>query len=102
MNDKKLKEYEKIVIIPEHVYRTVRVYGNGRVELNNVAAVDLIEHIEYNRDWRPGCALFVEGELVTDGCMLNPIEYWNKKKANLEAKGFKFEENFLPVIKPYR
>lgn len=46
---------------------TVRVYKNGSMVTNCVAEQDLEEHLIYNKEKRPECALFVDGERYYDG-----------------------------------
>lgn len=48
---------------------TLGVYLDGSYEYNVVCGEDLEHHIEYNRIWRPGRLLYVDGDRVFDGCI---------------------------------
>lgn len=45
----------------EKIFSTVGVYPNGSYKVNGVKGENLIDHINYNKTYRPGRALFVEG-----------------------------------------
>lgn len=47
---------------------TLGVYTNGQYKYNVVRDEDLEHHIEYNKTWRWGRLLYVDGERVYDGC----------------------------------
>lgn len=47
---------------------TLGVYTNGQYKYNVVKEEDLESHIEYNKTWRWGRLLYVDGERVYDGC----------------------------------
>ena len=46
---------------------TIGVYSNGQWKYNVVRDEDLQEHIEYNKTWRPGRLLYVDGKRVWNG-----------------------------------
>lgn len=46
---------------------TVRVYKNGEMVTNCVDEKDLENHLAYNKEKRPECALFVDGVRYYDG-----------------------------------
>lgn len=48
---------------------TLAVYANGQYEYNVVKEEDLENHIEYNKTFRFGRLLYVDGERVFDGCV---------------------------------
>lgn len=48
---------------------TIGFYGDGSFKYNVVAEEDLESHIEYNRRFRPGRMLFVDGEYICGGCL---------------------------------
>lgn len=47
---------------------TLGVYPNGDYKYNVVREEDLQSHIEYNKKFRPGRLLYVDGERVNNGC----------------------------------
>ena len=47
---------------------TLGIYGNGDYKYNVVLDEDLESHIEYNKTFRFGRLLYVDGERVYDGC----------------------------------
>jgi hypothetical protein len=49
------------------IHHTRGVYPNGDFRDNAVSAEDLEGHIQYNKFWRFGRALFVDGVLVYAG-----------------------------------
>lgn len=49
------------------IHHTVGVYPNGSMKTNGVDAKHLKDHIQYNLDYRPGRALFVDGVCVYEG-----------------------------------
>jgi hypothetical protein len=46
---------------------TIGVYPNGDMKLNGVIASNLAKHIAYNKETRPGRALFVDGKCRLSG-----------------------------------
>ena len=46
---------------------TLGIYGNGDWKYNVVRDEDLEDHIEYNKTWRWGRLLYVDGKRVYDG-----------------------------------
>lgn len=57
-----------------NITHTRRVYSNGEYVDNAVRAEDLDNHIQYNSDFRPGCALIVNGECKHLGYFSNAKE----------------------------
>lgn len=55
---------------------TIGIYPNGQWKYNVVREEDLKEHIEYNKKWRPGRLLYVDGKRVYGGCIKE--EYLSK------------------------
>ena len=48
-------------------YLTLGVYASGQYTYNVVKEEDLENHIEYNKTFRPGRLLYVDGKRVHDG-----------------------------------
>lgn len=69
------------------IYTTVGVYGNGDYKTNGVSEEHIESHIQYNLDFRPGRAFFVEGKCLNKG-YLNDEEvlFWAEKVKNIEIK----------------
>ena len=49
------------------IHTTIGVYQDGSYKMNGVDPKDLEEHIEYNKSWRPGRLLLVDGKCVHQG-----------------------------------
>lgn len=49
------------------IYTTVGLYPNGNWKCNGVHEEHIETHIEYNKSYRPGRTLFVDGEMVYKG-----------------------------------
>jgi len=45
----------------ENIFSSVGIYPNGSYKVNGVSKVNITDHIEYNKTYRPGRALFIEG-----------------------------------------
>lgn len=59
---------------------TIGVYANGEFKVNVVSDGDLSNHIEFNKTFRPGRALFVNGECLNQGYLSNEdIDTWKSK-----------------------
>ena len=81
-------------------YVTVGVYSDGSYVVNIVRDDDLEKHIEYNRTFRPGRMLFVDGKFRCGGVLSEPektkqISIWEEK-----IKGMNF--NTRKDTRPYR
>jgi hypothetical protein len=48
---------------------TVGVYPNGEYKTNGVSPENLAAHVEYNKGYRPGRGLMVDGKFVHNGCV---------------------------------
>ena len=46
---------------------TIGIYTNGQWKYNVVRDEDIKHHIEYNKTWRPGRLLYVDGKRVWNG-----------------------------------
>ena len=82
------------------MHLTLGIYPDGSYKYNVVKDNDLESHINYNKQFRPGRLLYVDGKRVYDGCIKNKIMI---KKYDCIAKKF-FENNIdmdRPTI-PYR
>lgn len=53
------------------IHHTRGVYNNGEFKDNGVSAEHLAEHIEYNKTFRFGRALLVDGVVVYNGYLSN-------------------------------
>ena len=49
------------------IHTTVGLYANGEYKINGVLHEHLEEHIEYNKKYRWGRSLFVDGKCVYNG-----------------------------------
>lgn len=47
---------------------TIRVYPNKRYVINIVSDENLKDHLAYNRDFRFGCLVYLDGKRVQNGC----------------------------------
>ena len=71
------------VKMPNHF--TVGVYNNNQYKTNVVRHEDLESHIEYNKTWRFGRALFVDGECVNKGYLSDErIAEWTEKISKMK------------------
>lgn len=46
---------------------SIRIYNSGSVTINNVRPEHIEEHIKYNKTFRFGCALVVDGVIHNEG-----------------------------------
>lgn len=46
---------------------SIRIYNCGDYVVNNVRPEHIEEHIDYNKTFRFGCALVVDGEIKNEG-----------------------------------
>lgn len=64
---------------------TVGVYNSNDYKVNIVKPDHLENHIEYNKFWRFGRALFVDGNCVYEGYLSKEqIDSWTEKIANMK------------------
>lgn len=49
------------------IYTTIGLYVNGSFKVNGVLPQDLKEHVEFNKKYRFGRGLFVDGSCVHKG-----------------------------------
>lgn len=54
------------------MHKTMRIYPNGDYVMNLVQADHLYTHIAYNKSYRPGTSLFVDGKLIKSGIGVTP------------------------------
>lgn len=54
---------------------TLGVYPNGHYISNVVREKDLEDHIQYNKTYRPGRLLYVDGQRVYDGMVKDCTKY---------------------------
>jgi hypothetical protein len=76
------------------IHTTIGLYANGEKKYNGVANEDLQYHIEYNKKWRFGRALIVDGECVYEGVVSKDII--DKAVAEQKANPVKFNEPTIP------
>jgi len=75
---------------------TIGVYANGDMKYNIVADEDLERHTQYNLDFRPGRAFFVDGVCKNQGYLSDEkVAEWTEK-----IKTMKFD--FSRPTKPYQ
>lgn len=64
---------------------TVGVYNNNEYKYNIVFDRDLENHIEYNKTFRFGRALFVDGKCVNRGYLSDEqIEEWTRRISEMK------------------
>lgn len=62
------------------IHTTIGVYPNGDCKVNGVDSEHLESHIQYNKDFRVGRALFVDGVCVYKGFVDESVlEAWKEK-----------------------
>lgn len=49
------------------IHTTIGIYSDGSYKVNGVKSEDLQSHIEYNKTFRFGRALLVDGEIIYPG-----------------------------------
>lgn len=76
------------------IYTTVGVYLNGDYKTNGVTPENIESHIEYNKTWRFGRALLVDGKVVHTG-------YYNESDIPMLEEKFgkiKIEKDTQPYV----
>lgn len=78
------------------IHTTIGLYSNGTFKMNGVEPDHLQSHIEYNKTFRWGRSLFVDGKCVYKG-------YQSDEEVKAFEKRIK-DENFIMTKcnKPYR
>jgi hypothetical protein len=76
------------------IHTTIGLYANGETKYNGVADEDLQYHIEYNKKWRFGRALIVDGKCVYEGCV--DKELIEKTVAEFKANPKQFDKPTIP------
>lgn len=74
---------------------TLGIYPNGNYVYNVVRDEDLEYHIEYNKIWRFGRLLYVDGKRVYNGC----IKETHLEKFDKIAKDF-YKNNHINMYQP--
>lgn len=59
--------------VSDRIHHTVGVYPNGEYKQNGVTHGLLKGHIDYNKVFRPGRALFVDGKCVHRGALSDEV-----------------------------
>lgn len=70
------------------IHTTIGLYADGSFKMNGVKPEHLKDHVEYNKTYRAGRTLFVDGKLIHKGCHNNEqIKDFQKriKRENLKA-----------------
>lgn len=49
------------------IHTTIGIYPSGNYKVNGVSSENLQDHIEYNKKFRFGRALVVDGEIIYEG-----------------------------------
>lgn len=63
-----------------NIFSSVGVYPNGDYKVNGVSEANIMDHIEYNKKYRPGRALFIEGYCYNKGGLTeDEVIEWNKR-----------------------
>lgn len=70
---------------PETMFVCLRIYPNGEIKVEPRFERDKDEWIEHNHKWRPGCALFLEGEYLAPEGHTNAHEWTYEYKDEIEA-----------------
>ena len=74
---------------------TIGVYKNEQFKVNIVRDEHLKDHIEYNKVFRFGRALFVDGECVYKGCLSDEqISRWTEKISKMTFDTSKSSEPY--------
>ena len=67
------------------MYTSVGVYQNGQYKVNIVRDEDLENHIEYNRTFRFGRGLFIDGKCVLKGYLSGEqVRNWEKRISEMK------------------
>jgi hypothetical protein len=74
---------------------TLGIYANGQYKYNVVRDEDLEAHVEYDKTWRPGRLLYVDGKRIHNGMIKE--EYL--ERYDQIAKEF-YENNKIDMSKP--
>ena len=78
------------------IITTVGIYPDGSFKLNGVAPEHLESHIKYNKEWRFGRALVVDGKIEYSGYLKDEDIIAVMKKHNL------YERKFNRCTAPYQ
>lgn len=81
---------------------SIRIYPDKHYVVNVVHPDDIENHIEYNKDFRPGCLLYVDGKRVSNGMRkeeyLADFDEYEKSIRTTELKSI----NMNKCTRPYR
>lgn len=70
------------------LHKSLRIYPSGNVTYNTVLDEHLEGHIEYNRKFRFGCSLIVDGNLVVKCEIRNLTELENEWLSKFDTLRF--------------
>ena len=76
---------------------TLGIYDNGQYKYNVVREEDLEQHIEYNKLWRFGRLLYVDGVRVYNGCKK---EEYLAEYDEIARKFYEDNKNKIDMWKP--
>lgn len=78
------------------MHATVGVYMNGQYKYNIVRDEDLENHIKYNKIFRFGRGLFVDGKCVNQGYLSGEqVRNWEKRISEME---FDISHDIRPYV----
>ena len=85
---------------------TVGVYCSGTHVINIVKDEDLESHIEYNKIFRPGRLLFVDGKyccggLLNDSALKEMIAEWKEKISHFDVEIIAHQRNINKGVEKY-
>ncbi len=80
----------------EKIHTTVGLYPSGDWKKNGVLPEHLENHIQYNKEARPGRALIVDGKCVHKGIGVPIEEITKHEKMFLEVKDYKMTKCTAP------
>ena len=69
------------------IHTTIGVYPNGDYKVNGVESKNLGSHLEHNREYRWGRALFLDGHLIYGGSVNEEVlrNFKEKQAQSLKA-----------------
>ncbi len=77
------------------MHKSLRIYNNGDMVRQLINPEDIKNHIEYNRVYRPGCMLIIDGAVTQSG-------YISKEREAEYIQKFDTLEFPKEAILPYR
>ena len=69
----------------EVMHYTVGVYANGQYKINVVRDEDLDDHIQYNKNFRFGRGLFLDGKCIHQGYLSGEqVRNWESRISEMD------------------